>query len=287
MENFQNLLQSVEITWFQIALAFLILIVTYFLNQIMLKFSLYLYQQQVFVIRKLRFWIPLVRIILWGGGIFFSIKVLHPPAELIFALVTSAGVAIGLAAQELVKYIFGAIIIWSDKIYQEGDRITIGEVEGIVQSIGLRSTKVWAYDDTIIVVPNSQLLNTIVYNSNSGDSAEQILVDLYLSLDVDSDKAAQLAKLAAISSDLVEPNKPVSVLVSDYLDGRTAMTRIRLKVYVRNVLYEKRLASEVSTRAKRLFRQNNLYQTSTTNNKADSENSNAISNASDSNNVSG
>ncbi len=259
MEHVQNLMSRFELTWLQVGFSLVILFAAYFLNQILLKFSLYLYQQQVLWLRKLRFWVPLVRIIIWFSSIFFAIRVLHPPTELLFALATSAGVAVGLAAQELVKYIFGTVIIWADRVYQEGDRVTIGDVEGIVQTIGLRSTKVWAFDDTIIVIPNSKLLDVVVYNANSGAPSEQILIDLYVPLDADTDKAAKLARLAAISCDLVEPLKPVGVLVNDYFEKDTPFSRIRLKVYVRNIINEKRLVSDVTTKAKRLFRENGIY----------------------------
>ena len=259
MESLQGILEKFTISWYQVAASGAVVLITYFISQLLLRISLFLYNQQVLWLRKLRYWIPAIRIVIWMSGIYFALVILHPPVELLFAIATSAGVAVGLAAQELVKNVFGAIILWSDKVYQEGDRVTVNGVEGIVQSIGIRSTKIWAYDDTIVVVPNSKLLDATVYNANSGESAEQILVDLYLPIDVDIRQAVELARRAAHGADLLEPTKPVAVVVSDYVERDTPLTRIRVKVYVRNVAYEKRLASDITTRAKRLFKEQGLY----------------------------
>jgi len=259
MDSLQSILEKFTISWYQVLASAAVLIATYVVSQLLLRISLFLYNQQVLWLRKLRYWVPALRIGIWIAGLYFALVILHPPVELVFAIATSAGVAIGLAAQELVKNIFGAVILWSDKVYQEGDRVTVNGVEGIVQSIGIRSTKVWAFDDTIVVVPNSQLLDATVYNANSGESSEQILVDLYLPIDTDTRLAAELARRAANGADLLEPTKPVVVMINDYVERKTPLTRIRIKVYVRNVEYEKRLASDISIRAKRLFKENGLY----------------------------
>lgn len=73
------------------------------------------------------------------------------------ALVTGAGVAglaVAFAAQNTIANLFGAISIITDKTFKVGDRITMNGVDGMVEAVGFRSTRVRALDGTIWNVPN-------------------------------------------------------------------------------------------------------------------------------------
>lgn len=259
MDNLKILMEGFKLSYFQVLAVLAVLLITYLLSQLLLKISLALIEQQTLWIRHLRYWIPLARILVWSFGIYVCFDILSPPKEILFAAATSAGVAVGLAAQELIKNLFGSMVIWSDKLYQEGDRIMINDMEGVVQSIGLRSTKIRAYNDTLIIVPNSQLLNTTVTNANLGESSSPVLADFYLPINTDPQKALECSRLAALSSDLIEPAKPLVVLAADVLSGDIPLTRIQVKAYVRNAKYEKMFISDITKRAKRLFRKYDLY----------------------------
>lgn len=250
----------IPISFGQMLAALALVALGFAINHGLLRLSTILYTQPILWVRRLRYWIPITRLGVTLAAVSSAVMVLAPPQQFLIAVLASAGVAIGLAAQELVKDVFGSLVIWSDRTYAEGDRIKIGDVEGIVKSIGLRSTKIWAFDDTMIAVPNSKILSEPVYNANSGEPDEQVVVDLYLPPSADTDLAAALARSAAIAAELVEPTKPVTVLVGDHLTSSgTPATRIRIKAYVRNVGFEPTFASEVATTAKRLFRKHGLY----------------------------
>lgn len=255
----ESLLQTdFDITATQLILAAFVVALGVLANRNLNRLSESFFGKDVRWIAWLRMWIPLARIVVWTATLWLVVTVVSPPPQLLFALLTSLGVAIGLAGQELIKNVFGALVVWSDRVYAEGDRVTIGEVEGIVKSIGLRSTKVWAFDDTMITVPNSLILSEPIYNANSGEPSEQVVIDLYLPLHADTEKAAELARAAAIASSYLDTSRPVVVRVADeYQDS--PVSRIRVKAYVRGVRYENAFASEVAAAAKKMFRANNLY----------------------------
>jgi len=259
MDNLKTLMGGFHLSYFQISAVLVVLLITYLMSQLLLKISLALIEQQTLWIRHLRYWIPVARILAWSFGIYTCFYILSPPKEIFFAAATSAGVAVGLASQELIKNLFGSMVVWSDKLYQEGDRVMINEVEGVVQSIGLRSTKIRAYDDTLVIIPNSLLLNTVVTNANLSESSSPVLIDFFLPINTDPQKAMECSRLAALSSDLIEPAKPVIVLTADILTGHVPLTRIRIKAHVRNAKYEKMFISDITKRAKRLFIKHNLY----------------------------
>lgn len=74
------------------------------------------------------------------------------------------GMAVALAAQETLKNLFGSLSIFMDGTFHKGDHIKISEVEGNIEKIGLRTTKIRQADRALVVVPNASLVNSAVVN---------------------------------------------------------------------------------------------------------------------------
>jgi len=74
------------------------------------------------------------------------------------------GLAFALAAQDTVRNLFGSFTIFSDKPFQIGDWIRIGDFEGTVEDVGFRSTRVRRFDQAQVTVPNSQFIKNGVVN---------------------------------------------------------------------------------------------------------------------------
>jgi len=72
--------------------------------------------------------------------------------------------ALALAAQTTLSNLFGSITIFSDSYMRIGDWVKIGETEGIVEEVGLRTTRIRRVDQALVTVPNSQFINTEVIN---------------------------------------------------------------------------------------------------------------------------
>ena len=74
------------------------------------------------------------------------------------------GLALGLAAQDTVANLFGAVAIFLDKPFHIGDRIKVEGVEGLVETIGLRSTCIRNPDGHHVTIPNKLMGNAIITN---------------------------------------------------------------------------------------------------------------------------
>ena len=74
------------------------------------------------------------------------------------------GLALALAAQETVSNIFGSITVFSDRSFHIGDWIKVGEVEGTVEDVGLRSTRIRRFDQALVTVPNSRFIKSDITN---------------------------------------------------------------------------------------------------------------------------
>ena len=74
------------------------------------------------------------------------------------------GIAIALAAQDTVKNFFGSIMIFVDKPFQVGDWIISGNLEGVVEEVGVRSTRIRTFANSLIYVPNGILADGAIDN---------------------------------------------------------------------------------------------------------------------------
>lgn len=75
------------------------------------------------------------------------------------------GVAVALGAQDFFKNLISGVLVIAEKRFNPGDWIRVdGEVEGIVESIGFRSTLVRRFDKAPVYVPNSKLSDNAMIN---------------------------------------------------------------------------------------------------------------------------
>jgi MscS family membrane protein len=89
------------------------------------------------------------------------------------ALITGlgiGGVAIALAGKETVENFFAAFTILSDKPFKAGDTIRLGEIEGVVERIGFRSTRLRHVDGAAYIVPNQNLVSQSIINLSMRDN---------------------------------------------------------------------------------------------------------------------
>ena len=74
------------------------------------------------------------------------------------------GLTFALAAQDTASNIFGGLVIISDKPFAVGDWIQTASIEGTVEDISFRSTRIRTFDDALLVVPNSTLSSASITN---------------------------------------------------------------------------------------------------------------------------
>jgi MscS family membrane protein len=82
----------------------------------------------------------------------------------LLAGVSISGLALGLAAQDTVGNLFGAAAVFMDKPFKIGDRIQGPGIDGVVEEMGLRSTRVRNLDGHLITVPNKTMGNATITN---------------------------------------------------------------------------------------------------------------------------
>ena len=82
----------------------------------------------------------------------------------LLASLSIGGLAVGLAAQDTLSNLFGAVALFADKPFRVGERIQLDTIDGTVEAIGLRSTRIRNLDGHLVTVPNRTMANANVIN---------------------------------------------------------------------------------------------------------------------------
>jgi MscS family membrane protein len=110
-----------------------------------------------FIRKSLRVFIVFLALLLLIQNLGYSISGL-------LASLGMGGLAVALAAKDSLSNIFGSLMILLDRPFSIGDWIKAGEMEGTVEEIGFRSTRIRTFAKTLITVPNSTLMNLSIDN---------------------------------------------------------------------------------------------------------------------------
>ena len=113
------------------------------------------------------------------------LNVLSIPTAPLLATAGFGGLAVGFGAQSLVKDVFTGFFILFEDQYGVGDLITIGNMNGTVEEIGLRITKIREYNGDIHIIPNGEVKT--VTNHSRGDSLA--IIDIGIAYEADVEKA--------------------------------------------------------------------------------------------------
>jgi small-conductance mechanosensitive channel len=195
---------------------------------------------------------PVLRIVLWFIAILLAFDLLAPTQETFFAAIGSVAIAIGLGAQDLIKNLIGGFVILGDRPYQIGDRVRIGDADGEIVHIGLRSTKLMTLDNYRITIPNAMVLDNQVVNANSGTPICEVVTELYLPIGADPEQVLQIGYEAACTSPYLSVDHPVVVLISDgFSDSPYMLAEIKAYVFDHRLLAL--MKTDVAVRAKKEF----------------------------------
>lgn len=191
--------------------------------------------------------IPVVKIMGWIGLIFIVVAgIFQPPAATLLAFSASIGVAVGFASQDILKNIFGGVMILFDRPFKSGDKIDVGGYYGEVVEIGLRSTRIVTPDDNLVSIPNSEIMNKSVSNANAGESNCQVVAEIYLPIDADTAQCRAIATQTAMVSRYVYLNKPIVIVFVNEFKDRKSLLKMKIKAYVLDIRDEFKFKSEMT-----------------------------------------
>jgi small-conductance mechanosensitive channel len=119
------------------------------------------------------------RLLLWSTLLLLALDNLGIKVTGLIPGLGIGGIAVALAAQEVLKDLFASLAIALDKPFLIGDNITVGEFAGTVELIGIKTTRVRSVNGEQIVIPNSDLMGSRLRNFGRMEE-RRVLVNLGL-----------------------------------------------------------------------------------------------------------
>ncbi len=112
--------------------------------------------------------IPLVRraskMVVIAVGTLFVLQNLSVDVSSLLGSLAIGGLAFSLAAKDTLANLFGSVTIFTDKPFQIGDWVVVDGVEGSVEEVGFRSTRIRTFHDSQVTLPNSTVANATIDN---------------------------------------------------------------------------------------------------------------------------
>ncbi|MCP3928340.1 MAG: mechanosensitive ion channel family protein [Bacteroidetes bacterium] len=104
------------------------------------------------------------QVIIVIGGIIPILRIFKVDFTTLIAGISIGGLALALAAQDTLKNLFGSLMVFLDRPFQIGDWISFSGVDGTVEEVGFRSTRVRTFANSLVSVPNGKLVDMTINN---------------------------------------------------------------------------------------------------------------------------
>jgi MscS family membrane protein len=146
-----------------------------------------------------------IKAVLWIFGIVIALSNSGFDVAALIAGLGIGGLALALAAQDTVKNIFGGIMVFLDKPFKIKDRIKVNGMDGVVEEIGVRSTRLRTLEGRLITIPNGQFSDNAVENV-SLEPTRKVNISLGLTYDTTPE---QMENAMNIIKDIIKANSKV------------------------------------------------------------------------------
>lgn len=190
-----------------------------------------------------------IKVLVLVFGVLITIQNLGYNVLSILAGLGIGGLAFALAAKDTAANLFGSLMILFDKPFKAGDWIVLGSSEGVVEEIGMRSTRIRTFYDSVISIPNSDMANARIDNmglrshrriltrfgfeyGTTKEQIEQIITGIKKIIDEDPDttKEGYHVNFVSYGAYSLEIMLYCFVKVAGYADELKAKQRIYLKI---------------------------------------------------------
>lgn len=165
-------------------------------------------------------------------GIFISFQFLGINMTGLAVIFGFLSVGIGFGLQNITSNFISGLIVLFERPISVGDRVSVNNIEGDIEEINIRSTKVKTLDNISIIVPNSEFVSKDVINFSHGDPSYRLSVDVGVSYSSDLDKVLKALNEVAEESEDVLKNPKHEVQLRSFGDSSWDM---KLLVWVPDV----------------------------------------------------
>jgi len=164
-------------------------------------------------------------------------------------------VGIGFGLQNITSNFISGVILLIERPIKVGDRVRVGDVEGNVFEINIRSTTVRSLENISIIVPNSEFITSQVVNLSHVDLKIRLDINVGVSYDSNLDDVVRSLREVADENMEVLKTPPKFVHLTEFADSAWIM---RLCVWIADPKLHPRVRSDINCAIVRKFRENNI-----------------------------
>lgn len=115
------------------------------------------------------------RFIIWAIGLVVALSNLGVDVASLIAGLGIGGLALAMAAKDTVANVFGGASIFADRPFEIGDTITVKGTTGTVEEIGVRTTRMRTFEDTMFILPNAAVADSPIENLSERRKRKKVL----------------------------------------------------------------------------------------------------------------
>jgi small-conductance mechanosensitive channel len=197
-----------------------------------------------------------VRYLIWFVAFLLLLANFSIDITALLAAAGIAGIALALAAQDILSNFLGGAIIAFDKPFRVGDRIRIDTFFGDVVIIGGRSTRIKTLDNKIVTIPNSTITKGVVTNYSQPDSTLKIRIPFSVAYGSDLDRVTAI--LLAIARETAEKTPWVLAPSVYFREFGESSLNGQLILWTNNYDYEWEVRDYVNRRILSRFREEKI-----------------------------
>jgi len=153
--------------------------------------------------------IPIIRRgilgIIWAIGIMMALRNVGVDVGALIAGLGIGGLAFALAAQDTIKNIFGGITIFTDRPFRIGERVKVDGFDGIIEDIGIRSTRLRTLEKRLVTIPNYKIVEASIENI-SNEPMRRVMMKIGLTYNTAPEK---MEEALTILKNMPKTNKQV------------------------------------------------------------------------------
>jgi small-conductance mechanosensitive channel len=164
-------------------------------------------------------------------------------------------VGIGFGLQNITSNFVAGLILLFERPIKVGDRVTVGDQEGDVIEIKMRSTTIRTLNNIAVIVPNSNFISSTVVNWSYGDSRVRLEIEVGVSYGSDLDKVLRVLKEVGDEHPDVLKNPLPEVLHAGFGDSAWNM---KLRAWIAEPRRHPQISSELHCAIVRKFRENGI-----------------------------
>ena len=155
------------------------------------------------------------------GGVYILQALTGKPLNALLAGLGIGGLAVALAAQDTLKNFFGSIMIMLDKPFVVGDRVVVEDVDGPVEDIGFRCTRIRTLTGHLVAVPNEKMARVNIENIGQRPSIRR-LTNITITYDTPPEKverALTIVRQILENHEGMDPDFPPRVYFDEFNDA--------------------------------------------------------------------